>query len=148
VSAEPRRLVLRLPLPPNELNPNNSRGGFVQLPRGKRLYPRAQAAKDYRGECVMWLDYCSTDELCDWDAVPFYFARISLSFRWCKGRRAWDADNAMAAAKPLVDSLRDKQILRDDAAKRVTYGSVESKHCKRGCRCGGAVVVTVEEVGG
>jgi hypothetical protein len=141
-----RVLRLTLPLPPPELNPNGSRGGYIQLRNGKRLYKRSTAAAEYRGLCRLDLEYSNLDALCRWDHVPFYFARLSLRFVWCNGRHAWDADNCLAAAKPAVDALRDCAILRDDGAKRVTYGGVESVHCPRGCRCKGRVELEIAEV--
>lgn len=139
----PRTLTVELPLPPAKLNPNNSRGGFVQLSNGRRLYPKSQAAAEYRELCG-WSLYIRKRK--EWDHVAFYFARLSFRFLWCTGRRAWDADNALSAMKPAIDCLRDVGVLRDDGAKRVTYGAVESLHCPRRCRCGGRVEVTVEEV--
>lgn len=141
----PRTVTVTLPLPPAGMNPNNSRGGFVQLPNGRRLYPKARIAADYRQECG-WEMVIHGQRVLDGQPAPFYFARLSFTFRWCTGRRAWDADNALSAAKPLVDSLRDAGLLRDDSARRVTYGTVESVKCKRGCRCGGGVEIVIEEI--
>lgn len=143
---ERRALTLTLPLPPADLSPNSSRGGYIQLPKGKRLYKRAVVAGRYRDQCRVDLRYGNADAMNAWDHVPFYFARLSLRFVWCNGRRAWDADNALSAAKPLVDALRDMEVLRNDGAKRVSYGGVESVHCPPKCGCGGYVQVLVEEV--
>lgn len=145
MTTTPRTLTVTLPLPPAALSPNGSRGGYITVVnragRKVRIYKRSTAAADYRWECEQHLRLFGPT-----GAGEFYFARLSVTFRWCKGRRAWDADNALSALKPGVDALRDAGILRDDGAKRVSYGGVESVKCPRGCGCGGRVEIVVEEV--
>lgn len=130
MTTTPRTLTLRLPLPLAELNPN------------ARLHwaAKARAVRVYR-QLVRWGAQAHTS-LYRWQ--PLASACLSVRFCYCGRRRALDADNALASFKAGVDALVDAGVLTSDAAKRVSYGSIASEHCKRGCKCGGYVELVIE----
>lgn len=112
-------LTFKVDLPPAEVSPN---GRFHRR-------EKARAIADYR-KVVGFLAASEVHTL-RWVAP----AKVRLSLLWGlkDGRKGggWfyhprDADNAVAAAKALIDGLRDAGVIRDDNWASLKLGDVDA----------------------
>ena len=110
-------LVLQFPLPPSDLSPNRSRN--VHWSR------KSKTVADYR-EFVCILARNGALHV-GWVAPE----KATVSLLWClkdgrgKGYQPRDADNAVGAAKTLLDCLRDAGVLVDDTWAHMRLGGVD-----------------------
>lgn len=123
--------VLAVDLPPKELSPN---GRFHRQ-------EKARATADYR-ELVGFLAAAERNRM-GWVAPK----RARMSMVWGLARapkgscRPNDPDNAVGAAKALIDGLRDGRVIEDDSWAALELGSVTATF-----EDGPWVKVTVEAV--
>lgn len=103
-----RQVIVHLPLPPKECDPN-------QRPHWRR---KAEAVKNYRllaGQ-LAWAD--SAKQLGDDSRPKIRHAQIQLRY-FLEPSKGRDPDNLIAWAKSAIDSLSDAGILGGD--RRVVY---------------------------
>ena len=124
-------LVFEVQLPPRNVS-SNARVHWRE---------RSRAVKEYR-EHVAWAVVAATVIP---DTLPDR-VRVSLLFGIKGGRRAGlyqprDEPNAVDAAKPLFDGLKDARVIRDDSKRHMELGKVEIAS-----KQGPWVRVTIEEL--
>lgn len=129
-----RRVVVRLPLPPKECDPN-------QRPHWRR---KAEAIKNYRllaGQ-LAWAD--SAAQLGDDSRPKIRRAQIQLRY-FLEHARGHDGDNLISWAKAAIDSLSDAGIL--DGDRRVIYlPPTQEKAESQSLQDGPRLVIEITEV--
>lgn len=127
-----RRVVVRLPLPPKECDPN-------QRPHWRR---KAEAIKNYRllaGQ-LAWADSVAQGE----SRPGIRYAQIQLRY-FFENARAHDPDNLISFAKCAIDSLSDAGILAGD--RRVVYlPPTQEKAESKSLHDGPRLVIEITEV--
>lgn len=130
-----RQFVIELPLPPIECSPN------------KRAHwgAKARAVREYRDTC----GYLTVKQLGRRRAqgqvtidLDFYLAKPKLPDGLCRPR---DNDNAIAASKAAIDSLRDSGLITNDSKKHVRIGNVNLHSTKKEHQGRSALVLTITE---
>jgi Holliday junction resolvase RusA-like endonuclease len=92
-----RRLVVVLPLPPQELSPN-ARPHYMA---------KARAVKRYR-------EAAHLSALAERPARPMQAAKVTARF-FFRTRRRRDRDNLLASLKPAFDGIADARVVTNDS---------------------------------
>lgn len=132
-----KTLSIEFPLPPRALSPNGSRGHWSA---------KSGAAKSYRGECeISVLAGKGKNASLPKAKLSIVFGTAPLKVgtrRISDDRyRPRDADNAIAAIKPLIDALTRMGAIADDRAECLSFDMPAIDPTR-----GPGVFVTVTEV--
>lgn len=133
-----RQFVIELPLPPIQCSPNRPTHWAV----------KARATREYRETC----GYLVLKQLGQRRAqgqvtidLDFYLAKSKLPDGLCRPR---DTDNAIAASKAAIDSLRDSGLITNDSKKHVRIGNVNLYSTKKEHQGRSVLVLRVTENNG
>lgn len=131
-----REFKIELPLPPLACSPN----GRVHWGA------KARAVREYRAAC----GYLTVKQIGRRRAqgkviidLDFYLARPELPDGLYRPR---DEDNAIAASKAAIDSLKDCGLVTQDSKRYVRIGSVNLRTTKKEHQGNAALVLTVKEI--